>query len=300
MIKEADLSLDKITVLLKSTCTSDKGIEIASLCPLPYKSVKDWQSSKIGTYRFNMVCQKTADGGAVYVGLGFNGVRLDESRGCAIEYNPNKVDDPYVFFATFAEKKIFVVGIRKCDLAIDLPYVPSQCDIVLNNRRCDLMYYGTENNMTRYISPKGEYRLKIYDKGKEQNVNKAWTRVEMTVKNLDLDPWYNEEHFVSIASRFNEVYVPTELPLEINDRGLNRCICYLLGQAGEDVKKQALSLMDRKTRLRYDEFLRDHNSKRSLNVDPKEIYDFLQKEFQIIKCYRKKEFNKKNEALYCK
>lgn len=290
MIAEANLSIDKIKiifVLKKAPSEQEHNVDI--LIPTGYRELKFWKSNKIGTYSYNLNIISLCESKSVYMGFRFNGCSaFEDNKKAVLEYNPNKVDDIEKVFANYLFLGYKPSSISSLDLAVDLPYSSDDVQLHLLDNRCDLMFYGKAGNMTRYVSPKGEYRMKVYDKAKEQKVNRKWTRAEVTVKRIAIDAGCNLSQILKICERFNSVYVPQIVPLEINTYGLNNCICYLLSQAGDDVRNKALSLMDKKTRLKYKVFIDEHTSMRSIDVEPIDIIGIVQEEIKYITNFFKK------------
>lgn len=144
---------------------------------------------KIGgaDYRYNIyVSEHETTDGAIFIGYKHNSAKASEYYDMKIEFNPNKANNVQRYLLKALESIIDkkVVKLVECDIAIDIPYKPS--DIYVVNKSGKL---PSSCDTTRYFGQKHtDGYLKLYDKLKEQGLEVSskgslnLTRIEFTLK----------------------------------------------------------------------------------------------------------------------
>ena len=142
---------------------------------------------------------------------------------------------------------------------------PSQFRIAT---RCDVMYFGAQSNLSKYIRPKSNHlRIKIYDKSKESGITYAQiTRVEITLKKPDFHECtvMNSkqcEYVNKVVEALGDVYVPkptSESTADLVERyGVyNEAICYMLDRLSPDEQHNAIALMQKNSQTKYRAYLK--------------------------------------------
>lgn len=138
-------------------------------------------------YRYNIYLSEhdTTDG-AIFIGYKHNSAKAGEYYDMKVEFNPNKANKVQVYLLQALESFINtkVVRMVECDIAIDIPYKPS--DVYVVNKTGKL---PSSCDTTRYFGQKHtDGYLKLYDKLKEQKLgvssqgSENLTRIEFTLK----------------------------------------------------------------------------------------------------------------------
>lgn len=149
--------------------------------------VEYWQSNNFKSYHHNFRIQETEDF-SYYFGIEHNTRRNIIKKDLIVEFNPNKFvksNDSillYVLYNYFREK-FYVVSL---DIAIDIEVPINELYFDKNYKR-NYKYFKSDAGETHYIGH-GQYRVKVYDKRKEQiskgkKVDKeVWTRIEYSIR----------------------------------------------------------------------------------------------------------------------
>ena len=200
--------------------------------------------------------------GTLWLGMGYNENLTDERKLC-VEFNPNKSGVRIFEWLRFTFN-LEITSIVNCDVAFDVPNV-DVADVTLNTT-ADVMTYGTVKNKTLYIAPKGENRIKVYQKNIEREnvgVDMAKTlRIEISLKGEWLS--YNNtanadtDKIMACINRLNSVSW-------IDNVNSTDVTLYLLLNSPTDVRKTALSLMSSATRAKYRKMLQAQSN--TLNLD---------------------------------
>lgn len=138
-------------------------------------------------YRYNIyVSEHETSDGSVFIGYKHNSAKASECYDMKIEFNPNKSNDVqgYVLKALKSIVKANVVRLVECDIAIDIPYKPSDVYVVNKSGKLPSSY-----DTTRYFGQKHtDGYMKLYDKLKEQKALASskgsldLARIEFTLK----------------------------------------------------------------------------------------------------------------------
>ena len=163
------LSLDKISMIYK-ICFKNDLVDFLSFDNKMNEAgyfIKDqFNSTRYGTYVYNYNYLKTGDKeGGIYLGF-FQNDPVRHKRYIKIEYNPNKVDLPTPVSSLVKQLHCKLVKVQSIDIAFDFEGLT--IDDYRVNTRGDTIVYSSGINKTFYIRPKGEGRIKIYDKTKER------------------------------------------------------------------------------------------------------------------------------------
>lgn len=231
---------------------------------------EEYMSGKMMGYRQNYVFKPVGQKeGAIYIGLQCNTYK-EHSEGLkkvVVEWNPNKVAIPLILKWWLSELGCRYSEVLSCDVAIDLHFPLDQVRIKTNKK---MMFVGQSNNLTRYVAPQEAHnRIKIYDKIKErQRIEKQdisslspLTRVEISLKK----PLFHEHPFLDTTdmlylretcSALSEIFIPVAMPMKreklVEKYGrYDPALCYLLENADEQHRLQALSLLSEATRAKY-------------------------------------------------
>ncbi len=138
-------------------------------------------------YRYNIYLSEhdTTDG-AVFIGYKHNSAKAGECYDMKVEFNPNKSSSVqrYLLKALESIVKTNVVKLVECDIAIDVPYKPSDVYVVNKSGKlpssCDTTRYFGQKHTDGY--------MKLYDKLKEQKLevsskgSEHLTRIEFTLR----------------------------------------------------------------------------------------------------------------------
>lgn len=228
-------------------------------------SVKEWESPRDFTYRTNYAFKRGDS--SIYFGYSFrSSIEKYQDELCKIEWNPNKTEIPLKFVKWLEKHNVKYCNVDKCDFAFDfLDVYPSQFRIAT---RCDVMYFGAQSNLSKYIRPKSNHlRIKIYDKSKESGITYAQiTRVEITLKKPDFHECTvmngkQFEYVDKIVEALSDVYVPKPTKEAVADLvekygPYNESICYMLDRLQPDEQHNAIALMQKNTRAKYRAYLK--------------------------------------------
>lgn len=136
-----------------------------------------WCSFKQANFRHNWTFK--SETGSFWVGLQHNSENpTNENTFCYVEYNPNKVKGGVlqeIIENVFNTEKLEVISF---DYAIDLKADIEQI-IIASVLKRDYKLFKTPLGITKYLG-KGNGRIKVYDKAKEQKIDKLWTRIEIS------------------------------------------------------------------------------------------------------------------------
>lgn len=267
-------SIDKIRLKLKYRDNKilDKGKTpyiydalIAKYDVPDYIEYLDEPTESLARYRYRWSVSLRVVGekeGTLWLGMGYNENLTDERKLC-VEFNPNKSGVRVWEWLRFTFN-LEITSIENCDVAFDVPGV-NVADVTLNTT-ADVMTYGTVKNKTLYIAPKGDNRVKVYQKDVErQNVglDMAKTlRIEISVKGewLSYNDTYNvdTDKIIACVNRLNSVSW-------IGNTGSTDATLYLLLNSPSEVRQTALSLMSSATRAKYRKLLQVQSC--TLNLD---------------------------------
>lgn len=142
-----------------------------------------WDSTKIGTFRnqFSIRCTEET---SFWVGVALNSAKTLWER-CRMDFNPNKVGNVAVFqdILKFLLENTLPIqrGIRRFDLAIDIPVDRYDCFLIKDRRMYIERRHGQE--FTQYLGAKSSAvgRVKLYNKQTESKLDYPLTRLELTL-----------------------------------------------------------------------------------------------------------------------
>ena len=199
-----------------------------------------FESFKYNEYRYNITVKcysfnPFVTDASFYIGFGHNSELSEYNDVLVVEFNPNRCDYFYGFLnrllCTFfsSPRKVKVVSL---DIAVDIFGISMENCIADKGKKKRYLEYINNGARTLYIGKKGKDgsngSTKIYDKGKEQKVDKVWTRYEVTLK-LDL-------LYAQILSHITECNYELPIAYFINADKMNkfdvkmRCYIYTLLQ----------------------------------------------------------------------
>ncbi len=229
-----------------------------------YAVKEKYNSNKYGAYQYNYTYIKTGyPEGVIYIGFLRNDP-VKTKNYIKIEYNPNKTDLPCPISYCLYEWQCVLDKVQSIDIALDFDGLTY--DDYRVNTRGDTMMYSSGVARTFYVRPKGEGRVKIYDKTKERaklGIEIPQTlRVEMTVK----DPYFfcvrnicegdilyvqkYVEYLSEISVRRRTAVLPN-VDMDNPKEKYNEVILYLLNNVDQVTAQKAIGMMSVNYRTKY-------------------------------------------------
>ena len=183
-----------------------------------------------------------------------------------LEINPNKHADKPIFveLLNFLKKNTGDCTLKRYDLAIDIKCKLSDIE-VFGSRKEKGLYKGTRT----YGQRNKDGYLKIYDKGKEQELDYDLTRIEYTLVNQKRTHQKN-------GYNFQDVYIKDMAAISNDLSGTLKCICkmysYILSMGGDP--SDLLNDLDKRTKKKVLEGL-GGNGYKPVNIDIPLVDDLL-------------------------
>ena len=206
------ISIDKIAVVLKASCASDKlVIDVLKMekflaneyCDYEFFKCEKTNTVKPFTYVYH--CELW-DGKSSKMILNFF---LRDLTGkikpyCEFKFNPNKHYDDFPKVLRMLEWLGFryIIEISRIDIAVDFPVSPNEVEIV--TKRPLTIIQNTGDNFTRYKRYTDDTMLRIYNKALEEGSKGSKTRVELVMKN-----WisHKRDNFNTLWQHFSDIYI---------------------------------------------------------------------------------------------
>ena len=243
---------------------------------------EQFKSTRYGTYEKNYTYLKSGEKeGSIYIGFNQNDP-VRKKRYIKIEYNPNKAELPYPVGSLINQLDCKFVKVQSIDIALDFDGL--SLDDYRVNTRGDTMVYSSGINKTFYVRPKGEGRIKIYDKTKERaklGIEIPQTlRVELTMKEPDFFR-YNTlgnaqlDYIRRYTGYLSEVSVRRRSAvLPACDIEYNKVILYLLNNVDQVTANNAIALMSVNKRSVYRDLM-SHSEFEQIQIDDFVMLDTL-------------------------
>lgn len=248
-------SVDKIKILINHVSNDVMNDINMWLSENPHVS-EHYTSKKLSACHYNyLYCTNE---GNLYIGIMPNWINCGRNQCVVLEYNPNKVD--ISFFPHLAPLFSDIDkywSIMSIDLAVDI--YRNYADFILLKRdvREKRVTFGHRFIETIYLGDLGHNHVKFYNKSIEQKTDFAWSRFEITLKNLNniQAPFSTHidftafEEYVSIP----ELYVRNNSPKFSNLK--NTTYLVLMGLLSDiDL---LYTIKDYKTRKKYENLLKE-------------------------------------------
>lgn len=207
------ISIDKITVILSSSCSTDKLVIDAlkvdkflanERCHCEIFKVDKTKTVKPFTYLYH--CELWD---AVNTKMILNFFRRDLSGKimpwCEFTFNPNKHYDDFPKVLRMLDWLGFrrIKEISRIDIAVDFPVSPNDIEILCT--RPITVVQNTGDNFTRYKRYSDGTLFRIYNKAAEEGIiGGNITRCELVLKNWISNKLYN---YNTISSHFDDIYI---------------------------------------------------------------------------------------------
>ena len=209
---KTNISIDKIAVVLKASCASDKLVidvlKMEKFLANDYCNYEFFKCEKTNTVKpFTYVYHcELWDGISSKMILNFFRRDLDGKLlpYCEFTFNPNKhfCDFQKVFRMLSWLGFIRIVEIPRVDIAVDFPVSLYEVEIVC--KRPVQIYQGGINEFTRYKRYSDGTMIRIYNKALEEGSKESKTRVELVLKN-----WisHKRDNFNTLWQHFSDIYI---------------------------------------------------------------------------------------------
>lgn len=173
---------------------------------------KMYQSYAFFSYRY--ILNFRYSDSSFIVGLSFNGCKKNDSKGCFIEFNPNKcLSNCYVTpILDFIKNYGRSIEIVRYDFAIDIKCKRLFCCLTKDLRDYSKVYKVEQtsiDSVTEYLGHRNKNGfVKLYNKSKESNLDYDLTRLEITLDCFDYDNFKKQlpiVYFVKNVNLFDSV-----------------------------------------------------------------------------------------------
>ena len=212
MTVKNNISIDKIAVVLKASCASDKLV-------IDVLKMEKYLANEYCDYEF-FKCDKTKtvkpfsyiyhcelwDGKSSKMILNFFRRDLNGKIKpyCEFYFNPNKHYDDFPKVLRMLQWLDFryIKEISRIDIASDFPVSPNEVEIVTS--RPLTIIQNTGDNYTRYKRYSDGTMMRIYNKAVEEGTKKVNTRCELVMQN-----WISHklDNFNTLWQHFSDIYI---------------------------------------------------------------------------------------------
>lgn len=261
------ISLDKISMVYKIGWNAHiVNLEAFDIKMMDdgYSLKQEFESARYGAYQYNYtyVDGKNPEG-VIYIGF-YRNDPVKTKRYVKIEYNPNKAELPRPIINLLYGLECVLEKIQSVDIAFDFDGLTY--DDYRVHTRGDTMVYSSGVARTFYVRPKGEGRVKIYDKTKERaklGIEIPQTlRVEITVKDpyffciqniREGDILYAQQYvkYLSEISVRRRTAVLPSVDADNPKEKYNEVILYLLNNVDQVTAQKAIGMMSVNHRTKY-------------------------------------------------
>lgn len=287
-----DYSIDKIKIRI--TDIEEKivqkimdGLSVNSFVSSQYVS------GKIEKCHYNYILGQGE--GAVYFGVSPNWLKEEcHSKIVVLEWNPNKIN-PW----SFEELRVLcdIPDINwyfmSCDLAVDIYEEYSNLVMLKRDKREYMASLGHGEVETRYLGSLGHGHIKFYNKAKERNVSKEWTRFEITLKSVKASKGFDFNNFTMIRNiPFNMFVEYCKIPkiyrkyVQIGNLELNDLWRLALEQCVENIDS-LYSINNYRTRKKMESLVAQ--TLQEVEIDISKMHSAFIKFFTSIKYYTEKD-----------
>ncbi|WP_415314226.1 hypothetical protein [Clostridium perfringens] len=162
-------------------------------------------SGKIEKCHYNYIIGQGE--GAVYFGVSPNWLKEEyHNKIVVLEWNPNKIN-PWCFeeLRILCDVPDINWYFMSCDIAVDIYEEYSSLIMLKRDKREYMASLGHSEIETRYLGSLGHGHIKFYNKAKERNISKEWTRFEITLKSVKASKGFD----------FNNITMIRNIPLDM-------------------------------------------------------------------------------------